>query len=249
MAGLISTGQLSHNVLENIRAQLRSTVGPDISGFNGQMQTLLDSLISNEILILDYKSQLVKMERALETKKQRIYSLLEQFGLEDTQREMRIQTRNWLLSNLDLDFVNTAGENQNLNTLNRILSILDNSLVSYVDFRFRNNEREFIVGNTLSLSSLQVTDSFDAISQVIIDYTRSLLERLEDDLNSRPVIPKVSTGIRIKNPFYESSVPNPFPDNGLYPTLEDSRAFAFWDSLVNPDDSKITKLDLSLIHI
>ncbi len=244
VAGLISTGQLSHNVLENIRAQLRSTVGPDISGFNGQMQTLLDSLISNEILILDYKSQLVKMERALETKKQRIYSLLEQFGLEDTQREMRIQTRNWLLSNLDLDFVNTAGENQNLNTLNRILSILDNSLVSYVDFRFRNNEREFIVGNTLSLSSLQVTDSFDAISQVIIDYTRSLLERLEDDLNSRPVIPKVSTGIRIKNPFYESSVPNPFPDNGLYPTLEDSRAFAFWDSLVNPDDSKITKLDL-----
>lgn len=253
VAVLIENGQLTFNILDSLKQQLRAQAGSEINSFTGQMRSLLESFISNEVAVLDYKSQLVKMERALETRKQRVLSLLENFGLENEQRKLRVHTRNWLLSNLDLDFVNTAGENQNLNTLNRILYILDNSLLSYIDFRFRNSERDYIVGDTFGLSSIEITDSFDKISSNISIYVQNLLQRLEDDLNSRPILPKASIGVRIKNPFYETGVSVPFPDDGLFPELDAGKAHAFWDSLVNPIDEdgkrKQTNLNISIEDI
>ncbi len=233
VSALINNGQLSHELLQSIKNELLGTTGIDINNFNGTVRQLLESFISNHIALLDYKSQLVNMERNLETKKLTLLSLLEQFGAENEQRFLRVHTRNWLLSNMDLDFVNQSDENQNLYTLNRVLNSLENSLVSYLDFKYRDEEREYILGNIDLLSSIDISDNFDTISSRLTTYVSTLLDNLQDDLDNNPLIPQTTVGIRIPNPYYEPSFEPPFPEVSLHPVMDESRATNFWNKLIN----------------
>lgn len=244
VAGLISQGQLNFQVLETLKLQLKA-LGGDTNDFTGQMHNLLESMISFETSVLGFKSQLVVMERDMEVRKKKILGLLDQYTAEDEARHLRIETRNWLLSNMDLDFVNGPSENQNLYTLNRILNTMENSLVSYVDFKYRNDEKRAILGDVSLLQNLQFSDSFDQIAKNITTYTRILLDNLADDLNNKPVIPKTTVGIRIPNPFYQPTFPVPYPAPSLHPVMESSRARDFWVKLTNWQTGGV-KQDLKL---
>jgi hypothetical protein len=241
--GLISQGQLNFQVLETLKLQLKA-LGGDTNNFNGQMHNLLESLISYETSVLGFKSQLIVMERDMEIRKKKLIGLLDQYTAEDEAHYLRVGTRNWLLSNMDLDFVNGPSENQNLYTLNRILSTMENSLVSYVDFKYRNDEKRAILGDVSLLQNIQFSDSFDVISKKITTYTRILLDNLAEDLNNKPVIPKTTVGIRIPNPFYQPTFPIP-PSNSLHPVLDPTRARDFWLTLNNWEVNGV-KQDLKL---
>lgn len=230
--GLISQGQLNFQVLDTLKLQLKA-LGGDTNDFTGQMRNLLESMINFEISVLSFKSQLVVMERDMETRKQKLLGLLDQFTAEDEARYLRVNTRNWLLSNMDLDFVNGPSENQNLYTLNRILNTMEHSLVSYVDFKYRNDEKRAILGDVSLLQNIQFSDSFDLIAKNITSYTRILLDNLAEDLNNKPIIPKTTVGISIPNPFYQPTFPVPFPAPSLHPVMESSRARDFWVKLAN----------------
>ncbi len=245
--GLIQNGQLSHQLLQSIRSQLLGSVGSDIGGFSGSTRQLLESFVNNEMAILDYKSQLTNMERQLEAKKQSLLSLISQYTSENEQRFLRVQTRNWLISNMDLDFVNKSDENKNLYTLNRILNTLENSLVSYLDFKYRNDERDLILGDLNLLSNIDISDNFDTISKRVTTYVSTLLDSLEDDLNNKPVVPQTTVGLRIPNPYYEPSYPNPFPDTSLHPKMDKSRSDSFWNKLVKFERFSDEKADFEVL--
>ena len=244
--GLIDSGQLSHQVLQGIKSELLGSVGDDINSFSGPVRQLLDSYITSEIAILDYKSQLTNMERLLESKKQKLLSLLNQFNGESEQRFLRVHTRNWLISNMDLDFVNTGDQNNNLYTLSRVLNILEHSLVSYLDFKYRGEERDSVLGDLTLLSSIDISDNFDTISDKVTTYVRSLLDNIEDDLNNKPLVPQTTVGIRVKNPFYEPSFEHPYPDDSIHPIMNEARAFNFWNKLVNFERFGEAKVDFNI---
>ncbi len=232
MSYVVKVPQLNFQVLDNLKLQLKA-LGGDTGNFTGQMHNLLESLINFEISVLSFKSQLVVMERDMETRKQKLLGLLDQYTAENEARYLRVNTRNWLLSNMDLDFVNGPSQNQNLYTLNRILNTMEHSLVSYVDFKYRNDEKRAILGDVSLLQNIQFSDSFDLIAKNITSYTRILLDNLAQDLNNKPVIPKTTVGISIPNPFYRPTFPVPFPAPSLHPVMEASRARDFWVKLAN----------------
>ena len=242
--GLISQGQLNFQVLDTLKLQFKA-LGGDTNDFTGQMHNLLESMINHEISVLSFKSQLVVMERDMETRKQKLLGLLDQYTAEDEARYLRVDTRNWLLSNMDLDFVNGPSENQNLYTLNRILNTMEHSLVSYVDFKYRNDDKRSILGDISLLQNIEFSDSFDLIAKNITSYTRILLDNLATDLNNKPVIPKTTVGISIPNPFYQPTFPVPFPAPSLHPVMEASRARDFWVKLANWQTAGV-KQDLKL---
>ncbi|MBI2522042.1 MAG: hypothetical protein HYV97_16615 [Bdellovibrio sp.] len=236
VAGLIREGQLNFQVIEGLKLQLRALAG-DINQFSGQMRNLLESFITSETNALWFKSQIAVMERDLEIKKIKLLGLLEQFGGEEDQHFLRVNLRNWLLSNMDLDFVNKPDVNKNLYTLNRILNILESNLVSYIDFKYRNEDKQFILGDLSLLQNLDLADSFDQISSNIATYVTTLLDNLQADLDNRPVVPKTTIGIKIPNPYYEPVLPIPFPLPGLHPVMESARARDFWDNLIHWKDA------------
>lgn len=236
--GLVESGQLTYKILESIKLELLGEQGTEINQFSPTMRNLLQALVESEISVLDYKSRLSNMERDFEIEKQKINDLLHQFKSGTEQKKLRIATRNWMLSNIDLDFVNTGNSNRNLYTLNRILEILENNLVSYIDFKYRNEEKDYILGNLDLLKGLDFSDSFEIIAERVSIYVDELLDAMIDDIENKPYLPKTTVGIRIPNPYYVPTFENPLPENSLHPIMNTSRSVAIWETLKNWNEKK-----------
>ena len=232
VGGLVENGVLSQSTLLRLKKELAGdeTGGVGMASFSGNIRTLLEAFLDSQINILDYKSIISNMERDMQVRKATLDSLLEHYQEESQQKRLKISQRNWNLANMDLDFVNKEGTNRNLYTLNRVINILEHSLVSYLDFRYDEERKRAIVGDIDLLTRLDFTSPFDDIALNMTTFMTALLDNLEDDLNNRPVTPKLTMGIHIPNPHYVK--PPGFPDPVYhFPKMDDFRAAQFWDAI------------------
>ena len=170
----------------------------------------MSAFLEAQIAILDYKSQISNTEREMQVKMQRLDSLADHLDNETDQKFLKISQRNWNLANMDLDFVNREGTNRNLYTLNRVISILEHSLVSYLDFKYDEDSKRAIIGDISLLTRLSFASPFDDIATNMTTFMSTLLDNLEDDLNNKPLTPKMTMGLHIPNPYYIK--PTGFPD-------------------------------------
>jgi hypothetical protein len=229
---LIKNGVLSEGTLSTLRSEIvgSATGGISLDSFNGNIRTLLEAFVSNEIDILRYKSQVSSLERQIDFRKLKLESLLETFDESNEQRYLKISQRNWNLANMDLDFVNTEGTNRNLFTLNRVINILEHSLVSYLDFKYDEERKYALVGNINLLTNLDFSSPFDEIALNVNSFMDNLLTALRDDLRNNPITPKVSMGIHIPNPYYipPAGFPTPLYE---FPIMDDFRSKKIWNQL------------------
>ncbi|MBL6989634.1 MAG: hypothetical protein ISR65_07645 [Bacteriovoracaceae bacterium] len=234
---LIKNGRISASTINELRERLMG-LDSNFDKFQGKLKNLLRAMISNELAALSYKSDIVRMEREVEVKKQRLQDLHDQVKLNKQQMSLKVNIRNWFLSNIDLDFVNKADDNDNLYTLNRILNILDNNLVSYLDFKYRNEEKGNILGNVSSFREIEFSDPFEYVALVVHRYVKRLLVKIEDDLNNRPQVPRTTVAISIPNPYYQSTYDIPALLLKRDLQLDPTRSRVFWDKLYSYDKTK-----------
>ena len=181
---LIEAGLFGANQANILRAKIKARVKTEALG---PYRSLYDQWIGEFLSIMELRTMISKLEFRFSQISREIGVLKRSVESMDEDNLFRWSHVNNLLENLDMDYINNTNVNDagSVFTFNTLLDGLEDSLLTMIRFRFREDINSFDE-NLALLRRFEVTDSFADIAGSLQSFINKVVEQFLEEREPRP---------------------------------------------------------------
>lgn len=198
----------------------------------GKFKKLFESWIDYKISILRRKTQIFALNKELDILNRSFNITVKKLFNARVNNKINNRVRTELLSSLDIDLLNSStSDNENLETLNYLISSIENIALTVINFKY-DNLKDQLINNIETLKGINLGDNYLDLGKKIFGFFNTLTLKIDEIEQFLPSESHQTVAVVIPNPYCKNPDNCNLVDFQDYNIINDGRAQVFWDKLL-----------------